>query len=126
MTLEADLFTALGYLVGSRMSPTIFPQPPNVPTWPAIRYTFISTVPVEDLCGDGDDDTSDVRVQLDLVAENWKQVRQLRRDVMTVMDTFDPPARLQLNSSEWDTETRTYREILDYHFFGSSPDGNSP
>lgn len=126
MSLEVDLFNALGYLVGNRMSPTIFPQPPLVPTWPAIRFTFISTVPNEDLAGDGDDDTSDVRVQLDLVAENWKQVRQLRLDVMTIMDTFDPPARLQLNSSEHDTETRTYREILEYHFYGSSPTGNSP
>jgi Protein of unknown function (DUF3168) len=126
MILENALFVALAPLVGSRMSPNIFPQPPDIPTWPAIRYTFISTVPIQDLCGDGDDDTADTRVQLDIVAKTFKAVRQLRLDVIAAMQSFDPPARVELSSSDYDAETKTYREILDYSFYGSSQSGNSP
>jgi hypothetical protein len=136
MTIEASLYTALKSLVGNRVSPIIFPQPENgPPTWPAIRYNFISNVPVVDMCGDGDDVTSEPRVQLDIVALTFKAVRALRLQVMAAMTaafpdypaTADVPvAILQNSSSEYDAETQTYREQLDYVFHGSSASGNSP
>lgn len=126
MSLETDLYSALKSLVGNRVSPVIFPQPPAVPTWPAIRYTVISNVPVTDICGDGDDETSEPRVQLDVVASTFTGARSLRLQVMAVMRTFSPPAILENSSNEYDAETKTYREIMEYIFYGSSPAGNSP
>jgi len=120
MTLEASLFAALKSLVGNRMSPNAFPQPPAVPTWPAIRYTIIDAVPVVDICGDGDDATAEVRVQLDLVAEKYVDVRALRLQVLSAMASFTPPAILELSSGVYDAETKTHREILQYVFHGSS------
>jgi len=120
MTLEASIFTALKTLVGNRVSPNEFPQPPAVPTWPAIRYTIIDNVPVVDVCGDGDDDTAQPRVQLDVVATTYTAARALRLQVMAAMRTFDPPAILELSSGDYDPETKTYRELLDYTFHGSS------
>lgn len=136
MSLESSLYSTLKSLVGNRVSPVIFPQPDGgVPTWPAIRYTQISNVPVVDLCGDGDDTTSEARIQLDVVASTFKAVRALRLQVMSAMSTAYPAspatadvpvAVLQNTSSEYDPETQTYREQLDYVFIGSSASGNSP
>jgi hypothetical protein len=120
MSVETSLFTALKNLVGNRVAPVIFPQPPNIPTWPAIRYTIIDSVPIVDICGDDDDQTAETRVQLDIVALTFAAVRDLRLQVMAAMKTFDPPATLQLSSSEYDFETKTYREMLDYLLNGST------
>ncbi len=122
MSLEDTLFTALSGIsaiarVGGyfAVSPIIFPQPPRYnPEWPAIRYTFISSVPIEDLCGDGDDSTADTRVQIDVVDTTYAAMRSLRLSVMGVMSTFYPPAILQVSIDEVDAETKTYRGILDY------------
>ena len=126
MSIENDIFSALKTLVGNRISPDIFPQPPAVPTWPAIRYTIISDVPFSDLCGDGDEDTPEKRVQFDLVASTFAAVRSLRLQVRAAMKMFDPPCLLEISSSEFDAETKTYREIMDYSFHASSDSGNSP
>lgn len=120
MSLETDLFSALKSLVGNRVVGVMFPQPPAIPTWPAIRYTFIDVVPVVDICGDGDDTTATPRVQLDVVHNTFKEARTLRLQVMAVMRTFTPPAILEISSSQYDEETRTFREILDYTIHGSS------
>ena len=120
MSVETSLFSALKNLVGNRVAPVIFPQAPAVPTWPAIRYAFIDSVPIVDICGDDDDTTAEQRVQLDIVATTFAAVRALRLEVMAAMRSFDPPATLQLSSSEYDAETKTYREILDYLLNGSS------
>jgi hypothetical protein len=119
MILEERLFSALKSLVGNRVAPIIFPQPPAVPTWPAIRYS-IDTTPVIDICGDGDDSTADTRVQLDVVAKEFAQARSLRLQVLSAMRTFAPPATLQFSTGEFDAETRTFREILQYSIHGSS------
>lgn len=119
MLLEDLLFGALKSLVGNRVAPVIFPQPPAVPTWPAIRYS-IDANPIIDICGDGDDSTADVSVQLDVVAKEFAQVRSLRLQVLSAMRTFAPPATLQFSTGEYDEETKTFREILRYNIHGSS------
>lgn len=120
MTTETDLFDALKSLVGNRVAPIVFPQPPAVPTWPAIRYSFPSVNPVVDLCGDGDDTTAEVRVQLDAVATTYSAARQLRLDIMAIMRTFDPPAILEFSTSDYDSTTKVYIEIMQYTLHGSS------
>ena len=119
MSLDTDIFDALKGLVSNRVYPVIFPQPDGrLPTWPAIRYT-ISGVPEEDLCGDGDDQTADVQVQLDVVATTNSEMLSLRLSVMEAMRS-PLPARLGYNSREYDFETKTYRAILQYTIDGSS------
>jgi hypothetical protein len=121
MSLENDLFSALKSFVGNRMRPNAFPQPPVIPTWPAIRYTVIDSIPVVDVCGDGDDETATPRVQLDIVAITYEQARSVRLQVMNAMRSFDPPAILETSSSGgFDPVTNTHSERLDYTFHGSS------
>lgn len=125
MSVEDDLFSTLKSLVGNRVAPS-FPQPPKTPTWPAIRYQIISNVPVIDIEGDGDDSTSEQRIQLDVVASTYDAARAIRLQVMAAMKSFDPPVNLSNSNSTTDAETKTSREILQYITYGSSDDGNSP
>ena len=121
MSLETNLYAALQTLVSGRCYPVNFPQVDSgTQVWPAIRYTFTSTVPVEDLCGDGDDETADVSVQLDGVAKTYSAMRALRLAIMAEMRTFAPPARLGVSFDEYDAETKTFRVMLDYMVSGSS------
>lgn len=132
MSLENSIFTALASIpemakVGGIFAvyPVKFPQPVRyAPEWPAIRYTFISEVPVIDICGDGDDTTTDVRVQIDVVATTHVQARSIRLEVMGVMSVFDPPATLQASSVEEDVDTNTFRCIMDYLVNPSSTIGS--
>lgn len=123
MSLENDIFSALKSLVGNRVAPVEFPQPPAVPTWPAIRYTIITT-PIQDICGDGDDSTSEQRVQLDVVAATFDGARTLRLQVIAAMQGFVPPARMESSISTKDQATKTYREILEYSIHGSTALGS--
>lgn len=120
MTIEQQLFTALRGLVNDRVYPVIFQQPDGtLPPWPSIRYSMTNT-PIEDLCGDGDDETSDVSVQIDAVAETHGAMRTLRLAVMAAMRSLPTPARLQVDLDDFDEETKTYRAILRYEVGGSS------
>jgi hypothetical protein len=121
MTIEADLYTALSSLVSNRCYPLAFPLSPPIPTWPAIRYTIVSQVPALALCGDSGDEAADFRIQLDLVALTFKGARDLRTQVMAAMASFDPPAILQDGNSQFDQETKSYLETLDYLIYPSSP-----
>lgn len=114
MTVEADLYAELAPLVANRVYPNTFPLSPPNPAWPSIRYSFASEVPAIALCGNSDDASADTRVQLDLVAATYSAARGLRQSVMAAMETFDPPAVLQSSFGQYDAETKTHREILDY------------
>lgn len=120
MSLETDLYAALAPLVSNRCYPVIFPLTPPNPAWPAIRYTFVSQIPAIALCGDGGDESIDSRVQLDCVAATFAAARTLRAQVLSEMQTFDPPAVLQSSLSQYDAETKTWRELLEYQVNPSS------
>lgn len=132
MSLETRLFAALKTIPSIARTggfyaiwPVEFPEPARYsPQWPAIRYTFVDSVPVQDLVGDGDDDTADVRVQIDVVDTTYSGVRLLRLQVMDVMRNFLPPSTLQLSTDEKDSATDTYRCILDYLVNPSSGSGS--
>jgi len=125
MSLEADLFTALGPLVSNRVYPETFIQPSGaLPVWPSIRYDFVSTIPMRTLCKDSGDDAPDTRVQIDVVDKTFMQARALRRQVMTVMESFVPPAVMENDFHEYDTATKTFRVLLDYVIYKSSPAGS--
>lgn len=109
--------TALSSLVGSRVYPSVFPQSF---TFPAIRYTFVDVVPIIDIIGDGDDETAVPRIQIDGVANTFKEARDLRLAIMAALKTFDPPAILDNSSMTYDAESKSHRAVLDYTFHGSS------
>lgn len=126
MSLDVDLTAALAPIfpipdTGSppegRVYPSTFPQGF---TQPALRFTFIDITPLEDICGDGDDDTAEPRVQFDIVAHTFKQVSALRLQVMAVMRTFTPPARLVSSAFDYDVDSKSHRATMDYTFHGSS------
>lgn len=121
MTIEADIYTALNGLVSQRCYPLAFPLTPPRPAWPAIRYSFVSTVPEIGLCGDSGDEASSFRVQLDCVDVTFYDARTLRGLVMAAMALFDPPAVLENSASQFDAETKTYLESLEYVVHASSP-----
>ena len=117
MNLEAELFNALKVLVpGERVYQDIFPQPPSLPTWPAIRFTLVSGVNQADICGTGDVDTDDVTYQIDVVAETAQQVKAVTDLVIATMRNVfpHPNVRVGLRSDPFDVSTKTYRRSLDY------------
>ena len=125
--IEGVVYNALRSLVGNRCYPATFEQPSDgsLPTWPAIRYTVISNDNVPDICGTGDVDTDDTRVQIDIVAKTHGAVVALRDQVITAMQGLDPPAvRVGNGLQQFSEGTKTYRITLDYLFSASSPGGS--
>lgn len=121
MTIEADIYTALNSLVDQRCYPLVFPLTPPRPAWPAIRYSFVSSVPEPGLCGDTGYEAAAIRVQLDCVDTSFLDARALGGLVMAAMELFDPPAILENAASLYDAETKTFIETLDYVIHPSSP-----
>jgi len=118
--ISGVVFGALKNLVSNRCYPNTFPQPPAVPIWPAIRYTIISSVNEADLCGTDTVDTDDTRVQVDVVAKTEGAAATLRDQVITAMQTTDPPCARDGWFETYEAETETHRISLDFIFYASS------
>jgi hypothetical protein len=103
-----------------------FVQPSSgaLPTWPAIRYEFISEVRPIAICGHGDEDTEDIRVQLDVVDKTFVAMRALRNEVIAAMRSYPKPATFQDGAAGYDAETKTYRARIDYLIHQSSGSGS--
>lgn len=121
MSIEADVHSALAPIVGGRCFPEVFPLNPPRPAWPAIRYTLVSITTMKALCGDSGDESADTRLQLDCVAQTFKDSRELRLAVMAAMTGFDPPAVMESSASSYDLETDTFTQTLDYMIYATSP-----
>lgn len=117
MGIEASLASALGPLASGRAYPDTFPQDY---AWPAIRYSVISALPDATACGNGGDNETDYRVQIDAVARTDTARDALRIAVVEAMRTFVPPAICLSWGKEYDSETKAYRARLDYLIHPSS------
>lgn len=114
--------------LGTRIYEGTFPQPPAVPVWPAARYTFVGNTPYAALCGDGDIDADDVRVQIDLVVQTSQaDLHALRRAVIAAMSSIvvqsgEPPlpSTRETDLYNYEGETKTHRFTLDFLLFPSS------
>lgn len=126
MTIESQLFTLLGPLVSNRVYPMTFVQPSSgqLPTWPAIRYEFISEVRPIAICGHGDEDTEDIRVQIDIVDRTVVAMRALRNEVIATMRSYPIPNTMQDSGQEYDSVTKTYRTRIDYLIQQSTGSGS--
>jgi hypothetical protein len=102
-------------LVGGRVYANTFPQEPDLPTWPAIRFTVISEIPFPDQCGSEDTATDDVHVQIDAVSESYDDLLALKALIIAAMALGDVPALRESGGFEtFDSETKTHRTILEY------------
>jgi hypothetical protein len=114
-----EIFTALGPLVSNRVYPLTFPQAPDVPVWPAIRYTPTGGEVQQTSCGDAD--SPDVAIQIDVVATTFYELLNLNQSVLTAMSAFSAPAVLANNLVfDYDAETKTHRAICQFVIAGSS------
>lgn len=120
MSIESDFYTAVQGLVAGRVYPLTFAQPTGLPTWPAIRYTFIDHSRDVTICGDGGAATADARMQVDVVAATYEDMRTLRLSVLTALEMFTPPALCEGEGEQFDEATKTHRARLDFVFYPSS------
>ncbi len=121
MSLNSDIFTALRALVADRVTRDKFDQEAGTPTVPAIRYTLVGGTTWQDLCGDGDASTDDIRIQLDWIARTADERDALTPLIRAAMKTLSPPCVMQgpaLNT--FDAQTKVYRATADWISYGSS------
>lgn len=124
--IEGVVFTALRSLVGDRCYPNTFEQPADghLPTWPAIRYTVISSDNAPDICGTDNVSTDDTLVQIDIVAKTHGAAVTLRDQAINALMGLDPPAVRQSQFQTYDSETKTHRITMDYLFSASTVAGS--
>lgn len=121
--IDQLLASALGPLVASRAWPNRFAQPEDAraPRWPAIRWQLVSADPGGSLCGTTDEDTDQGRVQIDIVAEDFDDMKSLKRQVIAALSNTDPPCTRQPGGFEtFDQETKTHRAVVDFLFHPST------
>jgi len=121
VTIKTDVFDALQALVDGRCHPSHFPQESEKPTWPAIRIAFSLRNVDDDLCGDSDDDTADLALEVDICALDYDECQVLRGQVRVIMKAFSPPAILESDFSAFDPDSKTERVVLEYTIYPSSP-----
>lgn len=135
MTPAEIIFSRLRGLVNDRVYPMQFPQewilsPGTIPgqlvkpTWPSIKYQELTGFNPPDIMGTGDENTDDKTYQIDVVAQHYGTMRALVRSVIAAMEDTDPPNTRDFFAEEPDEETKTYRGILRYTFYASTPAGS--
>lgn len=123
MIHSAQLLAALEPLVSERVWAVMFPQEP-LPIWPAIRYSPRGGPISADVCNGGEDDTDDIFVQVDYVAETYEEADDLARRGRAALQAIDAPG-LNVSATAaaevvFDAETRTFVATQDFLFSGSS------
>jgi hypothetical protein len=121
MSVADTIFTALRGLVSDRCYPKRFPQQKDA-VWPAIRFTIVGGTTYEDLCGDGDEDSDDTRVQIDWAHITSDDCEALGRQIRAAMAAIaDPPMRMQAPPDlDWDADAKVYRGRADWMAHPSS------
>lgn len=121
MNPGAVVVSLLSSLVSGRVYASTFPQEPEEPTWPAIRFTVVGVSPVVDQCSSADTDTDDTRVQIDVVSRDYDEMVSLKASVIAAMATSTPAAQREPGGFEtFDADTKTHRAVLDFTFQPSS------
>lgn len=121
MNLEQELTTLLGPLVAGRAFRDLFPQPPLLPVWPAIRFQLIDGRAEPTICGTDTEETDDSTYQVDIVAATGQQANQLARQVVEAMQNFPlPTVRTARRNDPYDAPTKTFRVSLDFLISPSS------
>lgn len=131
-SITAAALAVLRPLVGGRVHARSFPQPSGLagPMWPAIRYTVIDLSPTPDLCGGGDEDAADIRVQFDVVSDKAlgepahnALVRQVRQALSALGRDWVWDAERDLPD---DLDKKTSGTSIDFVVYLSSEDVAAP
>jgi hypothetical protein len=129
MNFDRAIFQTFGPIFEGRLYPSTFIQVDGTyPLWPAGRYSIIDAVPPEDICGTGNGDEDDVRVQIDICAEAFDDMRALTQQVidraelgLTVATTeVACPARRQSLFVDYDSDAKVHRAVIDFILSPSS------
>lgn len=125
MTYEQDLFATLSPIAaatenGPAYYVDTFPQKGQPSPWPAIRTTAVSGVPDATICGNGGDNETDFRIQIDAIASTAKERTALRLAIQAAMALFPIPCLCDNFEASYDTEAKGYRIRLDYLLLPSS------
>jgi hypothetical protein len=126
MTYETELFAALAPLAaltdnGRAYYVNVFPQRGEPSPWPAIRTTVVSGIPEATICGNGNDEETDFRVQIDGIAATAMLRTALRLAIQGAMAALPTPCLCDNFEDSFDVEARGYRTRLDYLLLPSSP-----
>lgn len=104
--IEAKVHQALSGIT-DKVTPLMLPQ--NA-TYPAITYFNVTPVPINHLKGESD--TQNARIQVDIWAESYSEVKSLYLEVKTSMSAI---SSLFLGANEvYEDETKLYRLSLDF------------
>lgn len=129
MNFDRAIYETFGPIFDERIYPNTFVQTDGTyPLWPAARYTIIDAVPPEDICGTGDGAQDDVRVQIDICAEDYDAMLDLKQQVidraelgLSVATTEMPcPVRRQSLFITYDDDAKVHRAVLDFVLSPSS------
>jgi len=125
MTYETELFAALSPLAASTDNGrayyvNVFPQAGVPSPWPAIRSTLVSGIPDATICGNGQDNETDFRIQIDGITATAKERTALRHAIQTAMAALPTPCLCDNFEDSYDVEARGYRTRLDYLLLPSS------
>lgn len=125
MSYETVLFNALSPLTaltenGRACYVNTFPQKGAPSPWPAIRWTVVSGVPEATICGNGNDDETDFRIQIDGIAATEKLRTALRLAIQAAMAALSIPCLCDNFEDSYDVESKGFRIRLDYLLLPSS------
>lgn len=87
---------------------------------PAARFQIVSAESSPTVCGTDDRSTDDTRVQVDVVAGDWDSLSTKIDEVITAMQSTDPPCTREGYFTTFDEETRVHRASIDFVFYPSS------
>jgi hypothetical protein len=121
MSVDTALHAALDPIFTSRVWANAFPQEPGTPAVPAVRFVVVSGDPTLDICAEDNEDTDDIRVQLDVIAATYAALKTIKAQVINAMKGLTPPAVRQPGGFEaFDDDVRAHRWSVDYVFSQSS------
>ena len=113
MSIETQIFDALGPLVEDRCYPVVLPA--SLTVWPAIRYTFSAVVPENTVCGASDQDV--YRLQIDLYGPDYDDLAMLRLAIFAAIEAAFESAERQLDVPDFEPDARLHRRVIDYLVF---------
>ena len=103
--IEKDLFVALSVI--AKTYPAVMPQDVVVP---AIRYLVVYDGTEQCLAGDVSGRT--VRVQVDVFARSYREVKNLKQDVVTAAISLEATG---INARDlYEKETGLHRQLIDF------------
>ncbi len=120
----STITAALRPLVGNRVYARTFEQPSGgLPSWPSIRLTVLAADTNPDACDDGGDEGSDFAIQIDVVSDaalGESASLTLRAQVLAAMLALGAEYVYTTGFSDFDVETKTNRDVLEYGVYLSS------